>query len=209
MKSKQKLRILIADDHLILRMGLVTLLENAGDMEVVGEAEDGEEAVREALRLRPDVVIMDLVMPGLDGTAATERIKAKEPEIKILILTTFGTSDIISKALGNGADGALLKNSPQHELLAAIRTIADGTRVISKDVQEIIDADPPAQALSPRQKEILDLIVRGFSNADIASHFGISVTVVKEHLVALYHKIDASNRTEAVAIALRKHLLKI
>ena len=209
MKSKQKLRILIADDHLILRMGLVTLLENAGDMEVVGEAEDGEEAVREALRLRPDVVIMDLVMPGLDGTAATERIKAKEPEIKILILTTFGTSDIISKALGNGADGALLKNSPQQELLAAIRTVADGTRVISKDVQEIIDADPPAQALSPRQKEILDLIVRGFSNADIASHFGISVTVVKEHLVALYHKIDASNRTEAVAIALRKHLLKI
>ena len=209
MKNEKKLRILIADDHLILRMGLVTLLENAGDMEVVGEADDGESAVREALRLRPDVVIMDLVMPGLDGTAATERIKAKAPDVKILILTTFGTSDIISKALSNGADGALLKNSPQQELLSAIRAVADGSRVISKDVQEILAADPPAQALSPRQKEILDLIVRGFSNADIAKRFGISVTVVKEHLVALYHKIDASNRTEAVAIALRKHLLKI
>ena len=209
MKAEKKLRILIADDHLILRMGLVTLLENAGDMEVVGEADDGESAVREALRLKPDVVIMDLVMPGLDGRAATERIKAKSPDVKILILTTFGTSDIISKALSNGADGALLKNSPQQELLAAIRAVANGTHVISKDVREIMDADPPAQALSPRQKEILDLIVRGFSNADIANRFGISITVVKEHLVALYHKIDASNRTEAVAIALRKHLLKI
>ena len=209
MKTEQKIRILIADDHLILRMGLVTLLENAGDMEVVGEAEDGEGAVREALRLRPDVVIMDLVMPGLDGTAATERIKAKAPDVRVLVLTTFGTSDIISKALSNGADGALLKNSPQKELLSAIRAVAGGSRIISKDVQEILATDPPAQALSPRQKEILDLIVRGFSNADIAKRFGISVTVVKEHLVALYHKIDASNRTEAVAIALRKHLLKI
>ena len=115
---------------------------------------------------------MDLLMPGLDGMAATERIKAKAPDVKILILKTYGTSDFISKALSNGADGALMKNSPQ-------------------------------------QKEILDLIVRGFPNADIAKRFGISVTVVKEHLVALYHKIDASNRTEAVAIALRKHLLKI
>ena len=209
MKAEKKLRILIADDHLILRMGLVTLLENAGDMEVVGEAEDGESAVCEALRLKPDVVIMDLVMPGLDGSAATERIKAKSPDIKVLILTTFGTSDIISKALSNGADGALLKNSPQQELLSAIRAVAGCSRIISKDVQEILAADPPAQALSPRQKEILDLIVRGFSNADIARRFGISVTVVKEHLAALYHKIDAANRAEAVAIALRKHLLKI
>lgn len=207
--AKPPIRILVVDDHLILRMGLVTLLTNSGETTVVGEAEDGQSAVNAALRLKPDVVIMDIMMPGLTGTEATERIKKAAPDIKILILTSFGTSNIISKALSNGADGVLLKNAPQNELLAAIKSVANGERTISEDVQEILRSDPPIQDLSPRQKEILDLIVRGFSNADIANRFGISVTVVKEHLTALYRKMSAANRAEAIAIAVRKHLLKI
>ena len=203
------LRVLIADDHLIVRMGLVTLLENSPGIVVVGDAEDGNEAVRKTLKLKPDVVIMDLMMPEKDGTLATAEIKAAAPEVKILILTTFAASDTIAKALAAGASGAILKSAPKARLLEAIRAVASGRQSIADDVKDILAEDPPAPELTARQAEILKSVTLGLTNRDIASQLGISPTVVKEHLNATFGKLGAANRAEAIAIALRKHLLKI
>lgn len=203
------LRILIADDHLIVRMGLVTLLENSPGITVVGEAEDGNEAVRKALKLKPDVVIMDLMMPEKDGTTATAEIKASAPEIHILLLTTFASSDTIAKALAAGASGAILKSAPKAKLMEAIRTVANGKQAIADDIKDILAEDPPAPELTARQAEILKSVTLGLTNRDIALQLDICPTVVKEHLNAIFNKLGAANRAEAIAIALRKHLLKI
>ena len=203
------IRVLIADDHLIVRMGLVTLLENSPGISVVGEAEDGNEAVRKALKFRPDIVIMDLMMPEKDGTAATAEIKASAPEVHILLLTTFAASDTIAKALAAGASGAILKSAPRAKLLEAIRTVADGKQAIADDIKDILAEDPPAPELTARQAEILKSVTLGLTNRDIAIQLGICPTVVKEHLNAIFNKLGAANRAEAIAIALRKHLLKI
>ena len=203
------IRVLIVDDHAILRMGLASLLSSKSEIEVVGDASDGPSGIRKALKLKPDVVIMDLMMPGMDGIEATKELLAKAPESKILILTTFGTSNGINNALEAGAMGAVMKNCDFSELADAIRAVASGKRYIAADVERILVADPPVAALSPRQTEILQSIVRGLSNPDIAKQLGISVNMVKEHVESLFQKIGAANRTEAVAIAFRKHLLKM
>jgi len=203
------IRVLIVDDHAILRMGLASLLSSKSEIEVVGDASDGPSGIRKALKLKPDVVIMDLMMPGMDGIEATKELLAKAPEIKILILTTFGTSNGINNALEAGAMGAVMKNCDFSELADAIRAVASGKRYVAADVERILVADPPVAALSPRQMEILQSIVRGLSNPDIAKQLGISVNMVKEHVESLFQKIGAANRTEAVAIAFRKHLLKM
>ena len=203
------IRVLIVDDHAILRMGLASLLSSKSEIEVVGDASDGPSGIRKALKLKPDVVIMDLMMPGMDGIEATKELLAKAPESKILILTTFGTSNGINNALEAGAMGAVMKNCDFSELADAIRAVASGKRYVAADVERILVADPPVAALSPRQMEILQSIVRGLSNPDIAKQLGISVDMVKEHVESLFQKIGAANRTEAVAIAFRKHLLKM
>ena len=199
--------ILIADDHVILRMGLVTLFENTPGFAIAGEADDGEQAVKETLRLRPDIVIMDLSMPIKSGIEATREIMSAAPETKILVLTTFATSDSISEVLAAGARGVVLKNIPREQLLSSIRRVAAGEQVLSEDVKALLSEDPPIEALSPRQREILNMLVRGISNREMATILGISVTVVKEHITALYGKLGAANRTEAVAVAARKRLL--
>ena len=204
-----KIKILIIDDHAILRMGLASLLNAKSGIEVVGDAANGKTGIPKVLKLQPDVVIMDLMMPGMDGTEATRQLLAKAPDCKILILTTFGTSDGITRALEAGAKGAIMKNCDFGELVTAIRTVAAGKSYISPEIKRIISNDPPVATLSPRQSEILRSIVRGLSNPDIAKQLGISLDMVKEHVETLFQKIGASNRAEAVSIALRKHLLKI
>ena len=204
-----KLKILIVDDHAILRMGLASLLNSKGEVEVVGDAANGSSGIKKAQKLKPDVVIMDLMMPGMDGCETTRRLMAQDPDAKVLILTTFGTSDVINRALEAGAKGAIMKNCDFEELLTVIRTVADGKDYISAEIKRILSKDPPVAALSPRQKEILASIVRGLSNPEIAKQLGISLDMVKEHVETLFQKIGAANRTEAVAIALRKHLLKV
>ena len=205
----KKITVLIIDDHAILRMGLASLLNAKKDIETVGDAANGSDGIKKALKLRPDVVIMDLMMPGMDGTETTTRLLAEVPEAKVLILTTFGTSDGIASALQAGAKGAVMKNCDFDELVSAIRAVAEGRRYVSPEIERIITKDPPVAPLSPRQKEILGSIVRGLSNPDIARELGISLDMVKEHTETLFRKIGAANRTEAVAIALRKHLLKL
>ena len=205
---KQKIRVLIADDHAMVRMGLASLLGTEADIEVVGEAEDGEAAIRKAMELKPDVIVMDLVMPKKDGTAATVEILANMPEMKILLLTTFGTADGIAHAIEAGAKGAMMKNSDFAELVSAIRTISAGGTAIAPDIEHFIAEDPPARNLTPRQTEILASLVRGLTNDDIAKQFAIQRSSVKDHLTAIFEKLGAANRAEAVSIALRKHLLK-
>ena len=201
--------VLIADDHAIVRTGLTTLLETVDGIKVVGEADDGAAAVKKTLKLRPDIVIMDLMMPVMDGITAIREIKAKLPQTKVLILTTSTVSDDLAKALEAGAEGAVTKATANAKLITALRAISAGKRWISPEISELIEQDPPAPSLTPRQGEILDCVTRGLTNKDIARLLGISERMVEEHIEALFQKIGAANRAEAVAIALRKHLLKI
>jgi len=202
------IRILVADDHAIVRIGLVTLLGAQEGIEVVGEAANGEQAVARALKLAPDVVIMDLVMPRKDGIAATAELHEKLPSCKCMILTSFGTADEMQAALNAGAAGVLLKSTANGKLVAAIRKVAAGKTVVAEDVAQLISDEPPAPELSPRQHEILESITQGLGNAQIAMQLDISPESVKTHMTKLFAKLGAASRAEAVAIALRKHLLK-
>ena len=205
----KKTSILIVDDHAILRMGLSSLINAQTDMEVIGDAEDGIQGVINAKKLRPDVIIVDLMMLEMDGVETTKRIIADNPAAHILILTSYGTADALGHALSAGAIGAIMKNAPLEELVRAIRSVAAGIRSVAPDIEHILAANPPLPELSPRQFEILESLARGLSNPEIATQLDIGCDMVKAHLNALFHKIGAANRAEAVAIALRKHLLKI
>ncbi len=203
-----KIKVLIADDHTIVRAGLTALLGTEKDIEVVGEAKNGAEAVSNAVELHPDVVIMDLMMPKMDGVEATKELLRKAPSVKTILLTTYGTSDGIAHALRAGARGAVLKNADNSELAQAIRIVAQGGDYISPDIRQQLAADPPVPDLTPRQSEILESMVRGLTDRDIAELLGLSTESVSEHVGAIRQKIGAANRTEAVAIAMRKYLLK-
>ena len=206
---KSKIKVLIADDHSIVRMGLASLLNAEPDIEVVGEAENGEVALKKARDLQPDVIVMDLVMPQKDGSTATAEILDEFPGIRILLLTTFGTSDGIARALAAGASGALMKNTDFNEFVSSIRIVAAGGKAVSKEIEQLIADDPPVHDLTQRQKDILASVVRGLTNADIAKQFTIRESSVKDHLTAIFTKLGAANRSEAISIALRKHLLKL
>jgi DNA-binding NarL/FixJ family response regulator len=205
---KQKSRIPIADDHLIVRTGTAAILGTEKDLEVVGQAKNGIEAVSETIRLCPDIVIMDLMMPKKDGVSATAEISEKAPGTRVILLTTFGTSDGIAHALSAGAKGAILKNADNAELARAIRKVAEGGEFISPEIRQQLAADPPISQLTPRQRDILAAMVRGLTDRDISKLLDIRQDGVNDHVRAILKKIGAANRTEAVAIAMRKHLLK-
>ena len=204
-----RIKVLVADDHSVVRMGLSALLGAEGDIDVVGEARNGVEAFSEAMRLKPDVVVMDLVMPKKDGVAATAELHKALPSAKVLILTSFSTSDGISHAIKAGAAGVLMKSEENETLTSAIRAVHRGERVIPMNIRRLMVEDPPVPELSPRQREILSSITMGLSNDDIAKQLGVSKASVKTHILLLFKKLGAATRAEAVAIALRKHLLKI
>ena len=204
-----KITVLIADDHAIMRMGLIALFESDNQIEVVGEAKNGEIAVKKALKLKPDVVVMDLLMPVVDGITATKAICDKLPNTKVLVLTTSTVSDDLNRVLSNGASGIVIKSESYDTFLQAIKEVHAGKRYIPADVAELIAYDPPAKALTERQLAILTSTARGLSNDEIAREFAISKTMVKKYLNVIYKKLDAANRSEAIAIAQRKHLLKM
>ena len=199
---------MIVDDHAVVRMGLSAIINLEKDFTVCGEAENGEEAVRMASALTPDVIIMDLVMPGMDGVATTKAILDVSPSSHVLILTTFGSAADISRALKAGATGAVTKNLSNDDLMEAIRSTRDAVRYVSPEIEQSLKEESGDIHLTPRQREVLDSITRGLSNDNIATQLGISKSRVKQHLNELYEKISAANRAEAVAIALRRQLLK-
>ena len=205
---KKTIRVLIADDHAMVRMGLASLLETEPDIEVVGEAENGEAAVRLAAELRPDVIVMDFSLPGMDGAEATAAVLKASPSSKVLILTSFGTSADLARAMAAGAVGAVTKNLSNDELSSAIRDTARGIQHFSPEIRQTLSEGTDDKAFTKRQMEVLDSITRGLSNDDIALMLGISKSRVKQHLNEVYEKLGASNRAEAVAIAMRRQLLK-
>lgn len=207
--KNRKIRVFIADDHAVVRIGLSALLGTEPDISVIGVAKDGVEAVEETLRLKPDVIVMDLMMPKKTGVEATADILAALPETKIIVLTTFAASDAIARALELGAAGAVMKTAEDGELVSIIRTVASGGRVVSDEIQKLLADDPPAEKLTARQMDILESVTRGLTNADIAKMLGLREQSVKEHISAIFAKIGAANRSEAVAITLRKQLLKL
>ena len=205
----KQMSVLIVDDHSLVRMGLAALLGYQKDFVVAGEAEDGEQAVRLAREIKPDVIVMDLMMPGMDGVEATRQIRTETPDAHILILTTFGTSADVVRAISAGAAGAVMKDTSNDELLAAIRTVAGGGTAFSPEIEQMVKEDPAPPKLTRRQLDILHSVTRGLSNPDIAKQFGITVDGVKADLNVIFSKLGAANRSEAITIALRRHLLKL
>jgi len=204
-----KTSILLVDDHALLRHGLSAVLSMQKDFEVVGEASDGQEAVRIADKLQPDIVIMDLAMPKMDGVEATRLVKQHNPNIRVVILTSFGTSADVSRALAAGASGAIMKDTPDRQLVAALRGVLAGRTILSPEIRNMLENEPPPPELTQRQLGILLSISRGLTNKDIALQYGLAPSGVKTHIEAILAKLGAATRAEAVAIALRKHMLKI
>ena len=204
----KQIRILLADDHSVMRMGLATLIGSDPGMTVVGEAENGDEAVTLVAETHPDVVIMDLMMPVLSGAEATKRIIAEHPGTRILILTSYGISAECADAVRYGALGVITKDATTESILEAVRTVAAGGRVVPDDIEKSLQEVVSSAKLTARQLEILDMVSRGFSNQDIASRFGISLTGVKKHLQTIFSKLGVSSRAEAVGIAMHRQLLK-
>ena len=205
----KKTRILIADDHTLMRVGLKAMLHYQPDMTVVGEATSGEEAVALAGKLKPDVIIMDLMMPVLGGAEATKRILESGSDSKIIILTSFGAATDMVRALKYGALGAQVKEAPAEALIAAIHTVTSGGTAISPEVKKMIDMDADIPVLTERQQGIFESAVRGLTNKEISVQFGLSPLSVKKYLSTIFAKIGAANRTEATSIALRRHMLDV
>ena len=205
----KNIRILVADDHKIVRLGLAALFATEDNLTLVGEAENGVQAVELALKTKPDLIIMDLLMPQKDGVEATREIHPLLPETKILILTSYGTSNDVALALEAGASGALMKTADDAQIASVVRKLAAGERYVSPEIQQSLKLTPTIPELSPRQAEILKQLTLGLTNKEIANQLGIRKDGVEDHINIIFNKLGASNRAEAVAIALRKHLLKI
>ena len=214
--SGKKISVLIADDHSIVRMGLATLLEIEEDMILAGQAVNGRMAVDEALRLKPDVVVMDLMMPTLSGAEATRLITsgptgegsdANRP--RVLIFTTYGTSADLASAILNGASGVLLKNAPTRDLPQAIRKVFAGEKVVANEIQALVNEETSLSRLTDRQLHQLELAARGFTNQEIANQLNVSLITVKKQFSDIFTRLNVSNRAEAIGFALQRQVIKI
>jgi DNA-binding NarL/FixJ family response regulator len=206
------IRILIAEDQRIVREGLIALLEDEAEITIAGVASDGRQAIELFQQLRPDVVLMDLQMPVVDGPEATSRIRERAPDARILVLTTYATDEFIFKALRAGARGYLLKDASADELLAAIRAVHEGRTLLASAVAERLVAgvsNAAPEPLTPRELEVLTLLGQGRSNSEIAEALTIAPRTVKVHVQNILGKLGASNRTEAVSIAARQKLISL
>ncbi|MFF3115222.1 response regulator [Kitasatospora sp. NPDC057904] len=213
------IRVLIADDQTLLRGSLSLLLDSQPDMTAVGEAADGHEAVELAARERPDVVLMDIRMPGLDGLGATRRIVPAHPETKVLVLTTFDLDEYVYGALRAGASGFLLKDTPPADLVAAIRVVAGGDALLAPGITKRLIAefartpDPGRRpttslgAITEREREVLELVGRGLTNQEIASRLVVSLATAKTHVGRLLTKLDARDRAQLVIVAYESGLI--
>ncbi len=216
--GEKPIRILIADDHPIVRQGLAAVLDQEADLEVVAQAANGREAVAKAFELLPDVILMDLQMPEMDDVAAIIEIKNAALETGIIILTTYDTDDYIFRGIEAGARGYLLKNSPPEEVLKAIRAVYQGESLIQPRVaSRLLDrlsqlsrnAAPSEGSLSAREVEVLQIMATGAANKEIASRLNIGQSTVKTHIVRIFNKLGVSGRTEAVAEGAKRKIIEL
>jgi DNA-binding NarL/FixJ family response regulator len=206
-------RLLITDDHPVVRAGLRGMLSGEPDFEVVGEATNGKEALALIGELRPDVVLMDLRMPEMDGVTAISHIKTEYPETQILVLTTYESDADILRAIETGATGYLLKDAPREDLFGAIRLAAEGKSplapTVATRIMQRMRGDSEEEALSTREIEVLELVARGTSNKEIAKQLWVSETTVKSHMLHIFDKLGVADRTAAVTEALRRGILRL
>jgi len=214
--EEQKIRILIADDHAVVRKGLLALIQTEEGMEIIGEAADGAEAVELAETLRPDVILLDLVMPRMDGIEAIGKIRQNDPEARILVLTSFSEDEKVLTAIEVGAMGCLLKDATPDELLRAIRDVHQGRSALNPEIaQKLIrrmrktEPPKPVEELTARETEVLCCIARGLSNRDIGDKLFISEPTVRTHVSNILMKLELPNRTQAALFAVREGLVTL
>jgi DNA-binding NarL/FixJ family response regulator len=211
------IKIVIVDDHPVVREGIGAMLKREPDFVIVGEASNGKEAIEKAHELSPDVMLMDLRMPEIDGVEAITRIKAEKPEIKFIILTTYSDDEYIFRGIAAGARAYLLKDAPRDELFKAIRAVSRGESLIQPVVAsrlldklaELSKKSPSVDTLSEREVEVLNLMAKGVSNKDIADQLSITQSTVKTHITSIFQKLDVTTRTEAVTTALKRGIIQL
>ena len=217
MHAMEEIRIIIADDHTVVRDGLTAMLIRQADFTVVGEANNGLEAVERARELKPDIILMDLRMPELDGVEAMRRIRSEAPAVNFIVLTTFDTDEYIFDAIEAGAKGYLLKDASREELFKAIRAVHRGESLIQPGVAtrlldrfaQLSRQSSPADVLSGRELEVLRLMSRGAGNKVIASDLSISESTVKTHVANIFQKLEVTGRTDAVTKVIREGIIKV
>jgi len=207
--SEQKIRVLVVDDHPVLRDGVAAILGNQADMTLAGEARDGSEAIERFRALRPDVTLMDLQMPGMNGVAAITAIRAEHPGARIIVLTTYAGDVQAVRALKAGAIGYLLKSSLRTELIDAIHNVHRGQRHVHRDVADEIARHVVDETLSDREIAILRLVAIGKANKQVAAELGLSEETVKGHLKSIFSKLDVADRTHAVTVAARRGIIEL
>jgi NarL family two-component system response regulator LiaR len=215
MSASESIRVMIVDDHDMVRKGLATFLQVSADLELVAEARDGREALLMCEQVQPDVVLMDLVMPGMDGMAATRIIRERWPQVQVVALTSFQEQGMVQEALQAGAIGYLLKNVSIDDLAEAIRaahagrsTLApEATQALVKTARSTSEEPTPGHDLTPREHEVLVLMVEGLTNPEIAARLSVSRSTARAHVSNILAKLDVSNRAEAIALALRSKLV--
>jgi NarL family two-component system response regulator YdfI len=209
------IKIIIADDHLIIRQGLRLILETENDLDLVGEASDGNEAISLCKKLKPDVVLMDLRMPNMDGLTAIEKLRAEQPHIAVVILTTFNEDELMLRGLQAGARGYLLKDTDRNTLFDTIRAAARGETLLKPEIMARVlsqanttkkEANEPVN-LTDRELEVLAAVARGERSKEIAVQLGISERTIKAHLASIYNKLGVDSRAAAIAVAAQKGLL--
>ena len=206
--NEKKIKVMLVDDHVVVRMGLKAIIDLENDLEVVGEAANGEDALKLIRQLKPDVAVVDLMMPKMNGVDTTSAISQDFKNTKVLILTSFSDSKEVGRAITTGAMGVLAKDSSHADIISAIREVAAGKKSISPEIAAAVSDEENTLQLSPRQIEILHYASKGLTNADISRILRIGVDCVKAHMKTAFSRLGASNRSEAVAIALSKNLLR-
>jgi len=214
MNTPHTIRVLLVDDHNVVRSGLATFLRAYDDLELVGEAKNGLEAVRLCRQVKPDVVLMDLMMPEMDGIVATRAILADSPDIKIIAMTSFEEEELVHGVLAAGAISYLLKNVGSEELSKAIRDAVSGRSTLSPEAARVLvqatrPTTQPSSGLTEREREVLNLVVQGHSNQQIADALVVSLATVKAHISSILGKIQVSSRTEAIAYAIKHKLVTL
>ena len=210
-KTSQSIRLMIVDDHAMVRRGLGTILKVFDDLQLVGEAESGEAAIQLCAEVLPDVILMDMSLPGMDGAMATRAIRKKLPQIQVIVLTSFKDGKLIKQALEAGAIGYLLKDVSADDLVQAIRSAHAGRATLSPEAaQSLVEAanlpPTPGQDLTEREREVLVLMIEGLNNVQIAGRLTVSPSTIKSHVSNILSKLGASSRTEAVTLALRNQI---